>query len=138
MKRLIYLWFILIGLASFVTSCSPQISKMEYNKIKYENQQLQKQNTVLKNKLEKIEFANDPDNVAKGVFDLRKYQILQAKYEQLLAAYKRLSASDNSQRQREKSYTKLLEEYTVLKSEYETLLKECENDASSKNNEEKK
>ena len=96
---------------------------MEYDKIKYENQQLQKQNSVLKNKLEKIEFANDPENIAKGAFDLRKYQILQAKYEQLLAAYKRLSASDNSQKQQAVTYNKLLEEYNVLKSQYETLLK---------------
>ncbi len=134
----------------FFSNCSPKISKVDYNKLSYEHQQLKLRYEMLKQEQDmgnttKGEATSDtklaPFKIARDI-DLKDYEDLQRKYSALSEQYQALEKSYESVRteqlkprdsvppgtvsvttynQLKKDYTELEEKYSMLETRYENL-----------------
>lgn len=116
----------------WLTSCSPKISKIDYEKQTYELAQLQQRLDLLQKNQEKENYYASTGNIEKGVSTSnsnqkalsqlsQQYSLLQQKYNALQFAYDQMKG--------EKSETTTVQgvsvlEHNDLKSKYETLEKE--------------
>ncbi len=118
--------------ALWLVSCSPKISKIEYEKQAYEMAQLEKRLELLQKEQEKSQFY--AENTTKGASytaqtDFNKLKakhiLLQQQYEALQKAYKRLKVKKTETTEVQNistlEYNELKEKYDRLQSEYVAL-----------------